>query len=111
MWGPSQQQAFEGVKNRLYTTPVLAYPDFSQPFILTTDATKDAVAAVLSQVQEGIERPIAYASRQMNKAVQAHSASEAEMLSSWFGRKLLVKTDRTALTYLTSFGDQNARLM
>ena len=39
------------------------------------DASKVAVAAILSQQQEGIERPIAYASRQMNKAEQAYSAS------------------------------------
>ena len=53
MWGPEQQEAFEKLKDRLRTTPVLAYPDFSQPFILTTDASKLAVAAVLFQLQEG----------------------------------------------------------
>jgi len=59
----------------------LAYPNFDLPFILTTDASKVAVAAILSQEQDGIERPIAYASRQMNKAKQAYSASESEMLA------------------------------
>jgi hypothetical protein len=43
------------------TTPVLAFPNFDQPFILTTDASKIAVAAILSQVQNGTERPVAYA--------------------------------------------------
>ena len=73
--GPSQQKAFENLKERLCTTPVLAYPDFSQPFILTADASKVAVAAILSQVKDGMERPTAYASRQMNKAVEACAAS------------------------------------
>ena len=50
VWGPSQQEAFEGMKDRLCTNPVLAYPNFNLPFILTTDASKLAVAAVLSQV-------------------------------------------------------------
>jgi hypothetical protein len=59
----------------------LAFPDFSQPFILTTDASKIAVAAVLSQVQDGVERPIAYASRQLNKPEQNYSASEEELLA------------------------------
>jgi hypothetical protein len=40
-----------------------------------------AVAAVLSQVQDSAERPIAFASRQMNKAKQNYCASEAEMLA------------------------------
>jgi len=54
-WGPSQQEAFEGMKDRLCTSPVLAYPNFNLPFILTTDASKLAVAAVLSQVQDDAE--------------------------------------------------------
>jgi len=58
---------------------VLAYPNFDLPFILTTDASKVAVAAILSQVQNGLERPVAYESRQLNKAEQAYSASEAEL--------------------------------
>jgi len=81
IWGPSQQQPFEGLKNKLCTTPVLAYPDFSQTFILTTDASKVAWAAFLSQVQEGIDRPIDYASRQMNKPERSYLASEEEMLA------------------------------
>jgi len=79
--GPSQKEAFEGLKDMLCTTPVLAHPNFELPFILTTDASKLAVAAVLSQVQDVVERPIPYASRQMKRAEQAYSASESEMLA------------------------------
>jgi hypothetical protein len=43
---------------------------FQVAFILTTDASKVAVAAVLSQVQDGVERPVAFASGQMNRAEQ-----------------------------------------
>ena len=63
VWGPSQKEAFENLKTKLCTTPVLAYPNFDLPFILTTDASKVAVAAILTQEQDGIERPIAYASK------------------------------------------------
>jgi hypothetical protein len=62
LWGQGQQEAFENLKVRLCTTPVLSYPNFSQPFILTTDASGIAIAADLSQAQNGIERPLAYAS-------------------------------------------------
>ena len=54
--------------DRLCTTPVLDYPDFKISSILITDASKIAVAAVLSKVKDGLERPIAYASCQMNTA-------------------------------------------
>jgi hypothetical protein len=43
------------MKDRLSTTPVLAYTNFNLPLILTTDASKTAVAAILSQVHDGIE--------------------------------------------------------
>ena len=121
MWGPEQQEAFEKLKDRLCTTPVLAYPDFSQPFILTTDASKVAVAAVLSQLQEGGERTLAYASRQLTKTEAVYFASETKMLALvWaakhfrcylYGRKFVVRRDHAALTYLKNFADQNARLM
>jgi hypothetical protein len=62
VWGPCQQKAFEEMKDRLCTTPVLAHPNFDLPFILTTDASKVAVAAILSQVQDGEEKPLAYGS-------------------------------------------------
>jgi len=72
-------KSFESIKDKLCTASELAYSNFDLPFILTTDASKVAVAAILSQVQNGVERPIAYASRQMNRAEQSYS--ETEMLA------------------------------
>jgi hypothetical protein len=72
-WGPQEQQAFQSMKDRLSTTPVMAYPNFKLPFILTTDASKVAIGAILSQVQDGEERPIAFASRQLNTAERNYS--------------------------------------
>jgi hypothetical protein len=66
--GLPQQEAFENLKEKLCTTPVLAYPNFELPFILTTDASKFAIAAILSQVQDGVERPLSHASRRLNIA-------------------------------------------
>jgi len=110
IWSPSQQETFEDMKVRLCTTPVLAYPNFELPFILTTDASKVGVAAILSQVQDGVQRPIAYASRQVNKAGKAHSDSEAEMLAlvcatkyfccHLYGKQFLVRTDHSALSLI-----------
>jgi len=120
-WESSQQAGFDKLKEILCSEQVLAYPDFNSQFILTTDASKVAVAAILSQVQEGAERPIAFASRQMNKTEQNYCASEAEMLAViWatkqfrcylFGKRFTVRTDHFALTYLHKFAGNNSRLM
>jgi hypothetical protein len=67
-WGPRQQKAFQELKDALCSDSVLTFPDFSKEFILSTDASNLAVGTILSQVQDGVERPISYVSRQMNKA-------------------------------------------
>jgi hypothetical protein len=61
--GERQITAFQALKDALCSSDVLAYPDFTTPFTLTTDASRVAVAAVLSQVQNGVDRPISYANR------------------------------------------------
>jgi hypothetical protein len=50
-WVPSQQEAFQNMKDKLCTTPVLAYPNFKLPFITTTDASKVAIAAILAHTK------------------------------------------------------------
>jgi hypothetical protein len=60
---------------------VLAFLDFKVPFILTTDGSTVRLGEVLFQVQKGIERPISFASRQLNKAEKAYLISELETLA------------------------------
>ncbi|KMQ82059.1 enzymatic polyprotein endonuclease reverse, partial [Lasius niger] len=48
-WTTDQQNAFDTLKEKLITAPVLQYPDFAQEFIVTTDASDYAIGAVLSQ--------------------------------------------------------------
>ncbi|KAG6445389.1 hypothetical protein O3G_MSEX003922 [Manduca sexta] len=49
LWQNEQQLAFETLKDRLVSAPILAYPNFTQPFILTCDASNFAISAILSQ--------------------------------------------------------------
>jgi hypothetical protein len=119
-WKSSQEAAFEKLKEVICSEQVLAYPDFKSLFILTTDASKVAVATVLLQVEDGVERPIAFATRQMYRAEENYCASEAEMLAViWankqfrcylYGKRFIVRTDLSALTYLHKFTGNNARL-
>jgi transposase InsO family protein len=120
-WTERQQSAFENLKTVLCSEQVLAYPDFSSEFILTTDASKVAVAAILSQVQDAVERPISFASRQLHSAEQNYSVSELEMLAvTWgtrhyrcylYGKRFVLRTDHAALRYLHTFADNNSRLL
>ncbi|KAL1129898.1 hypothetical protein AAG570_012842 [Ranatra chinensis] len=59
---------FEGNKEAFVNAPVLRYPNFAREFVLTTDASGVAVGAVLSQVEDGEDRPIVYASRKLTDA-------------------------------------------
>ncbi|KAJ0178369.1 hypothetical protein K1T71_006192 [Dendrolimus kikuchii] len=71
-----KELAFESLKNKLVTAPILAYPDFTQPFILTCDASNHAISAILSQGAVGQDRPIAYASRTLNKAESNYTLAQ-----------------------------------
>jgi len=117
-WNLECQESLDKLKSKLSNIPVLAFPDFKVPFILTTDAATVWLGAVLSQMQEGIERPISFASRQLNKAERAYSASELETLAViWatkyfrcylYGKKFLVRTDHAALKVSMQFCRQQS---
>ena len=68
LWGQTQQESFDHLKQLLICAPVLAFPDFNQEFILETDASGKGLGAILAQKQpDGFTRPIAYASRTLQQ--------------------------------------------
>ena len=67
VWGDKEKAAFDKLKDLLVSEPVAAYPDYDQPFILKTDASKVALGAVLGQKKEAKkESMIACTSKKFN---------------------------------------------
>ncbi|TWW67321.1 Retrovirus-related Pol polyprotein from transposon opus, partial [Takifugu flavidus] len=115
-WTPECEESFNALKSRLVSTPVLAYADFSRPFILETDASHSGLGAVLSQETDGCVRPVAYASRGLRpteRNMSNYSSMKLEFLAlKWavtekfreylLGHKCIVYTDNNPLSHLQS---------
>jgi len=63
------------------TAKVLKYPDFTEEFIMTTDASAFTIGVILSQGKVSNDRPIAYASRVLSRAEQNYNTTEKELLA------------------------------
>ncbi|XP_062852675.1 retrovirus-related Pol polyprotein from transposon 297 [Trichomycterus rosablanca] len=112
-WTEEHNNSFQQLKTGLLETVALAHPNFSRPFILSTDASLDGLGAVLSQVAEGESkaRPIAFASKALTRAQCNYPAHRLEFLalkwavcdkfSHWLkGSNFTVWTDNNPLTYI-----------
>jgi hypothetical protein len=91
----------------LTTEPPLQYPDFTKPFILTTDANNDAIGTILSQASIGRDPPIAYASRTLNNAERNYPMTGGckYFRQYLYGKKFTTVTDHRPLTWIFSIKD------
>ena len=81
-WTASCEQAFDILKSKLLTAPILAYPDFTRDFVLETDASKRGLGAILSQLQDGSKlHPLAYASCSLSPSEKNYAITELETLA------------------------------
>lgn len=120
-WEKAEQESFDKLKEMLVQAPILQYPNFQKPFILTTDASNYAVGAILSQGELGKDLPIAYASRTFNNAEINYSVCEKELAAIiWackhfrpylLGTKFTIVTDHKALKWIFNVKDPGSRLM
>ena len=111
VWGPEQQAAFETLKDRLLHYPVLAPRLPEGRFIIDTDASDFAMAAVLQQEQDGVIRVIAYASKTFNGPERQYCTTRKELAAAIYALKefrnyvlggvhFVLRTDHGALTSL-----------
>ena len=111
---PEMKVAFERLKKALISAPILGFPYVKGPkagvFILDTDYSKDRIAAVLSQMQQGKETVIAYASKKNTSYQQNYASTKGELFAgSHFMRHFayylqcspfIWRTDNAALQYV-----------
>ena len=114
-WTTAHLESFNKLKDALTSAPFLAYPDYSKPFILETDASLKGLGAVLTQKDdEGNFRVISYASHMLKpyeRSMRNYSSAKLELLAlKWavcekfrdylIGSKFTVLCDNNPLTYV-----------
>ena len=129
-WSTQANDAFEKLREKLITSPILAFPDLNsdEPLRLTCDASLFGSGYVLSQNQpdpvagELTERAIAYGSRNFTETQQRYTVTERELLAVVFAvekldqylrcKKFIIITDHSSLQWLLSksLSNINARL-
>ncbi|CAN0843672.1 Transposon Tf2-9 polyprotein [Linum grandiflorum] len=95
-------QAFEVLKKKLTTAPILVAPDWNLPFEIMCDASDYALGAVLGQRRDKRFHPIYYASKSLNDAQRNYTTTEKELLAMVFAvdkfRSYLVLSRTTVFT-------------
>ena len=81
LWTEACEVAFRNLQRKLVSAPILAFPDFTKTFVLDTNASNVGIGAVLSQVEDGRETVIAYASRVLSKAERGYCVTRRELLA------------------------------
>ena len=105
-WGQSQQQAFDDLKQRLCSSPVLSLLELQQPFEIETDALDYAVGTVLTQHNH----PMSYHSETLLDVVHKYTNYDKEMYSimqachQWrhyiVGRETIIHIDHKPLQFI-----------
>ena len=109
---PDALAAFQEMKIKCLTVPVLAFADFKKPFLLETDATIEGLGMVLSQKQDDDQyHPVAYASHGLKGGEPRYHSSKLEFLTLKWAvtdqfreylqyQPFLIRTDNNPLTYV-----------
>lgn len=116
VWNKDCDKAFQALKNKVTSPPVLAYPDFDKP--VQMDSSNFALGAVLMNHDR---RPIAFISRSLRKAKLNYHITDLELLAIvWaikkfnnylYGQQFICETDHKALEWLFKISDPSSRLM
>ena len=110
-WTDQCQEAFDRIKDLCCTAPILAFTDFKQVFVLSTNASGIDLGAVLYHTINGKECVIGYGSHSLNKGGSHYPVYKLEFLALkgavtmefheyLFGNHFPVKSDNNPLKYI-----------
>ncbi|KAL0199954.1 hypothetical protein M9458_003141, partial [Cirrhinus mrigala] len=122
-WTPESNQAFQNLKDRFTTAPILRHPDPEREFVVEVDASNSGIGAILSQRHGNPPKlfPCAFYSRKLTSAEHNYDVGDHELLAlkaaleewrHWLeGAKepFLVLTDHRNLEYIRSAKRLNSR--
>ena len=121
VWSLACEQASTKIKHLLTSAPLLHRADFAKAFLLQTDWQPHGMGAVLAQETDGVEHPISYASKSLNKAEQLYAPTEGELRAVMWairhfrgylhGHQFVLQTDHKALTYLLTSKNLSTKLL
>ena len=107
-WTHNCEVAFSKLKELLVSPPVLKVVGPDKPYILQTDASELGLEAVLSQLKDDEEHPVAFASRKLLPREKNYSVIEKECVAIvWslqvfyvylFGQRFTIETDHQPLS-------------
>ena len=119
-WNCECETAFGTLKTLLTESPILGYPQDEGQIILDTDASDMGLGAVLSQLQEGREKVLSYASRTLTKPERNYCVTRRELLAIIFGlrkfrhyllgRNVKIRTDHAALKWVMAFKEPEGQV-
>ena len=121
VWTAECAAAVNKLKDVITSAPVLVFPDFGRPFLLTTDASGLCIGAVLSQRRDdGKQHPISFYSKTLNKHERKWATCEQELFAILCSVKryrgylmnvhFFIQTDNMACVFLLKSAELTGRL-
>jgi len=80
-WTAMHEEAFQKLKDKLCSAPLLRLPDATRPFVIHTDASGVGIGAVLSQEHDGLLHPVEYYSRKLVHSEKKYDSRDQELLA------------------------------
>ena len=109
-WTDEQQTAFDELKRRLTSAPILSAPTRDGTYSVSVDASTQGLGVVVEQSQNGCDRVIAYASRTLTASEKGYCTTRLEVLGVVYalkkfrhyllGRRFTIKTDHASLQWI-----------
>jgi hypothetical protein len=120
IWNERRQEAFDTLKQKLTSAPVMAHSKLEEPYRLYTDRSIDGLGATLTQIHNNREeKVIAYGSKALGKAQKNYSTTMLEALAVRWGvehykqylgsQPFIIITDHIALATIKS--EKNPKAM